>query len=81
MKIIKEQFDAYAREQGYASGAELFDDLELNQNTYNRYRSEVPIGRRVLELLCREIGAVEVTEFIRFVPGEAERYRDILEEF
>ena len=81
MKIIKEQFDTFAREQGYASGAELFDDLGLNAEYYAGRREEVRIGGKVLEMLCREIGAAEVREFVRFEPGEEIRYRKILEEF
>lgn len=81
MKIIKEQFNAFAMEQGYASGAELFDDLGFNPEIYNHYHSEIPIGRKVLEKLCREIGAAETMEFVRMAPSEANRYREILEEF
>ncbi len=81
MKIIKEQFDCFAQEQGYSSGAELIDELGLNPKAYKRYHSEVPIGRKVLELLCREIGTVETIDFIRFAPGETDRYREILEKF
>lgn len=81
MKIIKEQFDAFAREQGYESGAELFDDLGFNAEYYADRHEEVRIGGKVLEKLCREIGAAEVMEFVRFDPGEESRYRSILEEF
>ena len=81
MKIIKEQFDSFAQEQGYSSGAELIDELGLNPKAYKRYHSEVPIGRKVLELLCREIGTAETIDFIRFAPGETDRYREILEKF
>ena len=81
MKIIKEQFDEFARDQGYESGAELFSDLGFDREKYERYSKEVPIGGKVLETLCREVGAAETMGFIRFAPGDRERYRTILEEF
>ena len=80
MKLIKSQFEQYAKEQGY-TGAEIFNDLNLNVDAYNRYKKEVPIGKATLRTLCWELGATQVTEFVRFENDERERYRFILEEF
>ena len=81
LKLIKEHFNAFAREQGYENGAEMFEELGLNKDKYIRYKSEVPISGSDLQTLCWEIGTAEVIDFIRFAPGDKERYRRILEEF
>ena len=81
LKIIKENFNAFAREQGYENGAELFEELGLNKEKYIRYKSEVPISGSDLQTLCWEIGTADVTDFVRFAPGDRERHRRILEEF
>ena len=78
MKIIKENFNAFAREQGYENGAELFEELGLNKDKYIRYKSEVPISGSDLQTLCWEIGTAEVIYFIRFAPGDKVRYLRIL---
>lgn len=81
MKLIKESFDVFAHEQGYESGAEIFDELGLNKDKYIRYKTEVPISGVDLQKLCWEIGTVEMMEYIRCAPGDKQRYRRILEEF
>lgn len=81
MKLIKEQFENYAREQGYENGAELFDELHLNRTSYEHFRKEVPIGKEALKTLCWELGTVEVMELISISESERKRYKEILEEF
>lgn len=81
MKIIKENFDAFAREQGYENGAELYDELKLDRDTYDHYKKEVPIGKTTLKILCWELGAAEVMELVQFASGERVKYREILEGF
>ncbi len=81
MKLIKEQFENFAREQGYESGAELYDELNLNRDSYEHFKKEVPINKQTLKTLCWELGTAEVMDFVRFENNEKERYRDILEEF
>lgn len=81
MKLIKEQFENYAHEQGYESGAELFDELGLNRTSYEHFRKEVPIGKETLRTLCWEFGSVEVMEFVSLTEAERDRYRVILEQF
>lgn len=79
--MIKEEFELFAGEQGYESGGDLFEDLGLNKNKYERYKTAVPIGRKDLQILSRELGTAEVQEFIRLGVGDRERYWKILEEF
>ena len=43
MKLLKEEFENYAQEQGYESAEELFDYLGGNVNAYRRYKKQVPI--------------------------------------
>lgn len=81
MKLIKEQFENYAREQGYENGAELFDELHLSRTSYEHFRKEVPIGKEALRTLCWELGSVEVMEFVSLTEAERDRYRAILEQF
>lgn len=81
MKLIKELFENYAHEQGYESGAELFEELGLNQESYDRYRKEVPIGKEALTTLCWELGTAAVLEFVTLTENERNRYIVILEQF
>ncbi len=81
MKLIKERFDVFAQEQGYASGGELFGELGFSREEYEHFRQEVPIGRAELKILCMELGAAEVMDMVFFRTGERSRYSDILEEF
>lgn len=81
MKLIKESFDNFAHEQGYESGAELFDELGLNRKSYEHFKREVPIGKKALRILCWELGAAEVMDFISLTEYERDRYRVILEQF
>jgi len=81
MKLIKEEFEEFAKGQGYASGAELYEYIGLNRNTYERYKKEVPIGKFILRFLCDMFGAVEVSSFIIVKPRERQMYFDILDEY
>lgn len=81
MKLVKERFENYAREQGYESGTDLFDDLGLNRNSYENFRKEVPIGKDALKKLCWELGSAEVMGFVSLTETERDRYRVILEQF
>ncbi len=81
MKLIKEQFENFALEQGYESGAELYDELDLNRESYEHFKKEVPINKQTLRTLCWELGTAEVMDLVHFEGDEQERYLDILEEF
>lgn len=81
MKLIKEPFENFAHEQGYESGAELFDELGLNRKSYEHFKKEVPIGKEALRTLCWELGSVEVTGFVSLTEIERDKYRVILEQF
>lgn len=81
MKLIKESFENFAHEQGYESGAELFDELGLNRKSYEHFKREVPIGKDALRILCWELGSAEVMDFVSLTEYERDRYRVILEQF
>lgn len=81
MKLIKEQFENFALEQGYESGTELYDELKLNRNSYEHFKKEIPINKQTLYVLCWELGTAEVMDFVRFELNEKNRYKDILEKF
>ena len=81
MKLIKEQFDAFAQEQGYSNGAELFDELGFSRDKYEHFSQEVPIGRSELKVLCMELGSAEVMDLVSFAKSDRYYYRKILEEF
>ena len=51
MKLIKDEFEKYAQEQGYESAEELFDYLGGNVNAYRRYKKQVPISNVHANLL------------------------------
>ncbi len=46
MKLIKEQFENFAHEQGYESGAELFDELGLNSSHTNISKKKCQSARK-----------------------------------
>ena len=52
----------------------MFEDLGLNKNKYERYKTAVPIGRKDLQILRRELGTAEIQEFILLGAGEHEHY-------
>ena len=81
MKLIKERYETYAREQGYESGADMYDDMGLNRGAYEHYRNEVPINGQTLRILCWNFGTVVVMDFVSLTKIEQERYQDILDEF
>ena len=81
MKLIKDEFEKYAQEQGYDSGEELFDYLGGNVNAYRRYKKQVPISKETFTQICWKVGMSDAADFIKFESGEQERYREITEEF
>ncbi len=81
MKLIKEQFENFSHEQGYESGAELFDELGLNRSAYEHFRKEVPIGKEALRTQCWELESAEVMDFVSLTEIERDKYRVILEQF
>lgn len=81
MKLIKDEFENYAQEQGYDSGEELFEYLGGNINSYRRYRKQIPISKEMFTQICWEIGMSDAADFIRFESDKREFYREIPEEF
>ena len=81
MKLIKDEFEKYAQEQGYESAEELFEYLGGNVNAYRRYKKQVPISKETFTQICWEVGMSDAADFIKFESDERERYREIAEEF
>lgn len=81
MKLNKERFDSYAHEQGYANGAEMYDEMGLNSKAYKHYRKEVPINGETLSVMCWQLGTVIVTDCVTLTAIERERYKNLLDEF
>lgn len=81
MKLIKDEFENYAQEQGYESGEELFEYLGGNINSYRRYRKQISISKETFTRICWEIGMSDAADFIKFEPDEREFSREIAEEF
>lgn len=81
IKLIKEQFENLALEQGYESGVELYDEMNLTRDSYKHFKKEVPINKQTLKTLCFELGTAEVMDFVRFEANEKERYKGIWEVF
>ena len=55
MKMIKEEFERFAMEQGYESGVELFEDLGFNAEDYEDFADGAEIDRDMLLRLYREL--------------------------
>ena len=81
MKLIKDRFGSYAREQGYENGAELYEDLGLKRNVYKHYRNEVPINGETLRVICWGLGTIVTMDFVSLNETERQKYRRILDEF
>lgn len=80
MKLIKEEFERYAREQGFESGRELSEALGLNAEDYENFTDGAEIGRDTLLRLYRELGTSDVIDFIDFGSYEWEQNIDLFDE-
>ena len=60
MKLLKEEFENYAQEQGYESAEELFDYLGGNVNAYRRYKKQVPISKETFTQICWEVASFAI---------------------
>ena len=81
MKLLKEEFENYAQEQGYESAEELFDYLGGTGKAYRRNKKQVTISKETFTQICWEVGMSDAADFIKFESDEQERYREITEEF
>lgn len=80
MKMIKEEFERIARERGYESGVELFEELGFTAEHYEDLANGAEIDRDTLLKLCRELGTSDVIDFIDFGSFEWESNIDLFEE-
>ena len=80
MKMIKEEFERFAMEQGYESGVELFEDLGFNAEDYEDFADGADIDRDMLLRLYRELGTSDVIDFMEFGSYEWEQNIDIFDE-
>ena len=80
MKMIKEEFERFAMEQGYESGVELFEDLGFNAEDYEDFADGAEIDRDMLLRLYRELGTSDVIDFMEFGSYEWEQNIDLFDE-
>jgi hypothetical protein len=81
MKLLREQFESFAFEQGYDSGEELFEQIGLSANTYKYYCHGGNIGKRTLKRLCQCLGSYDVMQFVEYDKNDTFSYNEIFDEF
>jgi len=79
MRIDKEQFDSYAKEQGYKNGATLMDDIGVERIQYGKWLKKNGVNRKTLIWLFDTFGASEVLDFIEYEGREWEENLDLTE--
>lgn len=79
MKLKKDEFEAFALEQGYESGAELFEVLGFTAEDYEDYCCGKNITEDVLMRLYKDIGATDVVGFVDFGEYEWEKNIDLFD--
>lgn len=79
MKLNVEKFEAYAKEQGYESGTELFEALGYSAEDYDDYKDGKNITRNMLMRLYKDIGVSDVIGFVDFGTYEWEKNIDLLD--
>lgn len=73
MKLNVKEFEAYAKEQGYGSGTELFEALGFSAEDYEDYKNGKDITRNMLMRLYKDIGVSDVVGFVDFGTYEWEK--------
>lgn len=79
MRIDKEQFDSYAKEQGYPNGTALMDDIGVERSLYGKWLKKNGVKRTTLVWLFDTFGASEVLDFIEYDGKEWEENLDLTE--
>jgi len=79
MRIDKEQFDSYAKEQVYKNGATLMDDIGVERIQYGKWLKKNGVNRKTLIWLFDTFGASEVLDFIEYEGREWEENLDLTE--
>ena len=81
MKLNRDRFEIFAKEQGYKDGVELFETLGYSADEYEYYADGEYIDRDMLLDLYIKLGASNVLDFIEFGNGyEWENNIDLFDE-
>lgn len=81
MKLNRDRFEIFAKEQGYKDGVELFETLGYSADEYEYYADGEYIDREMLLDLYIKLGASNVLDFIEFGSGyEWEKNIDLFDE-
>ena len=81
MKLNRDRFEIFAKEQGYKDGVELFETLGYSADEYEYYADGEYIDRDMLLDLYIKLGASNVLDFIEFGSGyEWENSIDLFDE-
>lgn len=81
MKLNRDRFEIFAKEQGYKDGIELFETLGYSADEYEYYADGEYIDRDMLLDLYIKLGASNVLDFIEFGSGyEWENNIDLFDE-
>lgn len=81
MKLNRDRFETFAKEQGYKDGVELFETLGYSVDEYEYYADGEYIDREMLLDLYIKLGASNVLDFIEFGSGyEWENNIDLFDE-
>ena len=81
MKLNRDRFEIFAKEQGYKDGVELFETLGYSVDEYEYYADGEYIDREMLLDLYIKLGASNVLDFIEFGSGyEWENNIDLFDE-
>lgn len=81
MKLNRDRFEIFAKEQGYKDGVELFETLGYSADEYEYYADGEYIDRDMLLDLYINLGASNVLDFIEFGSGyEWENNIDLFDE-
>ncbi len=81
MKLNRDRFEIFAKEQGYKDGVELFETLGYSADEYEYYADGEYINRKMLLDLYIKLGASNVLDFIEFGSGyEWENNIDLFDE-
>ena len=81
MKLNRDRFEIFAKEQGYKDGVELFETLGYSADEYEYYADGEYIDRDMLLDLYIKLGASNVLDFIEFGSGyEWEKNIDLFDE-
>ena len=81
MKLNRDRFEIFAKEQGYKDGVELFETLGYSADEYEYYADGEYIDREMILDLYIKLGASNVLDFIEFGSGyEWENNIDLFDE-